>query len=62
MRLSNKQAIMLVQLLRDTLTIKDEKPAIFTFVYNQRAQMYNEILSAQTDELVELDQADVEHE
>lgn len=54
MKLSNLQAMMLVQTLRDTLVIKDSNN-IFTFNLEQRNKLANNIFNQQSKELVELE-------
>lgn len=54
MRLSNMQAMMLFQTLRDSCVVSD-KNNIFTFDAATRKKLAEDIISQQNKELVELD-------
>lgn len=58
MRISNLQATMLFQILRDSCVIAD-KANIFTFSTYQRKQLAEDILNQQSRDLVELDTDDI---
>jgi hypothetical protein len=54
MRLSNLQALMLFQTLRDTAVIADAAN-VFTFDREQRLKLAQDIINQQSKELIELD-------
>ncbi len=58
MKLSNLQAMMLFQVLRDSCVIAD-KANIFTFNAEQRKQLAQDIMNQQSRGLVELDEDDL---
>ncbi len=58
MRLSNLQATMLFQTLRDTCVIADSAN-VFTFDVKQRTKLCEDIMNQQSRGLVELDKADI---
>jgi hypothetical protein len=58
MRLSNLQAMMLYQTLRDSIVVAD-KANIFTFNREQRKELAESILNQQNRDYVELDVDDL---
>lgn len=58
MRLSNLQAMMLLQIARDTAVIGD-KQNIFTFNREQRLKLIEEIMNQQSRSLIELEVDDL---
>ena len=60
MKLTARQAMVLVQTLRDTLPFSDGG-GHFTFAGDQRTNIYNEILQQQDNVLIELDSPVKEH-
>lgn len=54
MKLTARQAMVLLQTLRDTLPFSDGG-GHFTFAGEQRTKIYNEILGQQDNVLIELD-------
>lgn len=58
MRLSNTQAMMLFQILRDSCVI-DDKAGLFTFGVVQRRKLAQDIINQQSEELIELGEDDL---
>lgn len=58
MRLSNLQAMMLLQIARDSIVVAD-KANIFTFNREQRKTLTQDILNQQSKDLVELETDDL---
>lgn len=58
MRLSNLQAMMLFQTLRDSCVVGD-KNNIFTFNREQRVKLAEDIMNQQNKDLVELEVTDL---
>lgn len=59
MKLSNLQAMMLVQCLRDSLIIKDSNN-VFTFNLEQRTKLANDIYNQQSKDLVDLEENELD--
>lgn len=52
MKLTDKQALLLFELVKDSLKIRDA--GIFSFDINARGQLVNDIINQQNDQMVDL--------
>jgi len=55
MKLSNKQALIMFEIVKGSLNIADRTDMnIFSYSYQQRLELVNQIINQQSDELIEL--------
>ena len=55
MKLSNKQALIMFEIVKGSLNIADRTDMnIFAYNYQQRLELVNQIINQQSDELIEL--------
>jgi len=55
MKLSNRQALIMFEIVKGSLNIADRTDMnIFSYNYQQRLELVNQIINQQSDELIEL--------
>ena len=55
MKLSNRQALIMFEIVKGSLNIADRTDMnIFSYSYQQRLELVNQIINQQSDELIEL--------